>query len=213
MTIQTFAVGRFLANCYVVGCKQTGEAIIIDPGFDSNLEAEKIFNSIVENKLTPRLVVNTHGHPDHTCGNGLARERFRVPVLIHENDADMLGALGKSTTESFGFERFSPPADRLLRNGDVVSFGKKTLRVFHTPGHTRGSICLLGKKEIFTGDTLFAGSIGRTDFPEGSNTEMASSLRRIVILPDEVVAYPGHGAPTTIGEEKQSNPFMSQIGS
>ena len=208
MIVQMFTVGRFLTNCYVVGCEQTKESIIIDPGFDDQLEAERVFEFIDSNGLVLKLIVNTHGHPDHTCGNGIVKKTFHVPILIHEYDAYMVGKSSNKIAGFFGFEISSPPADMLLHNGDMVKFGKTTLKVIHTPGHSRGSISLLGEKEVFTGDTLFAGSIGRTDFPESSKSEMSRSLRKLANLPNHLVVYPGHGPMTTIAKEKRSNPFL-----
>jgi len=208
MIVQMFTVGRFLTNCYVVGCGQTKESIIIDPGFDDQLEAERVFEFINSNGLALKLIVNTHGHPDHTCGNGIVKKRFHVPILIHEYDAHMVGKSSNKIAGLFGFEISSPPTDVLLHNVDMVRFGKTTLKVIHTPGHSRGSISLLGEKEVFTGDTLFAGSIGRTDFPESSKSEMSRSLRKLANLPNHLVVYPGHGPMTTIAKEKRSNPFL-----
>lgn len=209
MMVQMFTVGRFLTNCYVAACEKTREAIIIDPGFDNRKEAEKIFEFANANALTLRFIVNTHGHPDHTCGNRMVKKIFAVPILIHEYDAYMLGENSKRIARFFGFESFSPPADMLLHNGDTIKFGKVTLKALHTPGHSRGSISLLSEKEIFTGDTLFAGSIGRTDFPESSEHDMMISLRnKLATLPDYFIVYPGHGPTTTVGEEKRSNPFL-----
>jgi len=208
MITQMFTVGKFFTNCYVVSCEQTKEAIIIDPGFDDRFEAEKIFNFIDENALAVKFVLNTHGHPDHTCGNGMVKEKFHVPLLIHEYDVHMLGRLGRKIAEFFDLEKYSPPADVLLRDGDLAKFGRITLKAIHTPGHSRGSISLLGEKEVFTGDTLFSGSIGRTDFPDSSEHDMNFSLKKLANLPDHLVVYPGHGPATTIGEEKRSNPFL-----
>jgi glyoxylase-like metal-dependent hydrolase (beta-lactamase superfamily II) len=208
MIVQMFTVGKFLTNCYVLCCEQTKEAIIIDPGFDDHFEAEKIFKFIDENALTLKFIVNTHGHPDHTCGNEMVKERFNVPILIHEYDAHTLGEKGKKIAEFLGFENSSPPADILLHDEELVKFGRTTLKVMHTPGHSRGGISLLGEKEVFTGDTLFASSIGRTDFPESSELDMRSSLRKLANLPNHFVVYPGHGPTTTIGEEKRGNPFL-----
>jgi hydroxyacylglutathione hydrolase len=208
MQVRQFTVGKLYTNCYLACCEQTKKAIIIDPGFDDRVEAERIFKSVEANSLTLKFIVNTHGHPDHTCGNGLVKERFNVPILIHEYDAHMLGRLGKITAEALGFESFSPQADRLLHDGDTVEFGETILKILHTPGHSRGGITLLGKKEAFTGDTLFAGSIGRTDFPESSESDMNSSLKKLASLSHNFVVYPGHGPTTTIGEEKKSNPFL-----
>jgi glyoxylase-like metal-dependent hydrolase (beta-lactamase superfamily II) len=206
-----FTVGKFYTNCFIIACKHTNDAIIVDPGFDDTAEAEKVLRFIEGNGLNLKMVVNTHGHPDHTCGNGIVKERFDTPILIHKLDAHMLGEIGGRIAGFFGFEKSSPPADKLLSDGDLLSFGKLTLRVMHTPGHSRGSISLLGEKEIFTGDTLFMGSIGRVDFPESSEQEMKLSLRKLATLPDNFAVYPGHGPATTIGEEKRTNPFMQWV--
>lgn len=211
MMVQMFTVGRLLTNCYVVGCEQTREAIIIDPGFDDRFEAERIFKFIDENFSTLKFIVNTHGHPDHTCGNGMVKERLHVPILIHEYDAYMLGESGKKIAEFFDFEIFSPPADILLHDRDLVKLGKMILKVIHTPGHSRGSVSLLGENEVFTGDTLFAGSIGRIDFPESSELDMKLSLRKLANLPNHFIVYPGHGPMTTISEEERGNPFLQRL--
>jgi len=208
MIVQLFTVGKFSTNCYAAVCEQTRESIIIDPGFDGVREAGRIFKFIDENSSTLKFIVNTHGHSDHTCGNGMINERYHSPILIHECDAHLLGEAGKQIAEFFGFQTFSPPAHVLLHDGDSVKFGKTNLKVIHTPGHSPGSISLLGENEIFTGDTLFAGSIGRTDFPESSENDMERSLKRLKCLPDCLVVYPGHGSITTLGEEKGSNPFL-----
>jgi glyoxylase-like metal-dependent hydrolase (beta-lactamase superfamily II) len=203
-----FTVGKLFTNCYIVACPETKEAIIIDPGFESVSEAEKVFKFIEEKALKPKFVVNTHGHPDHICGNGLVKGKFQTPILIHEKDAFMLGRLGRVIAKFAGFENSSPSADALLKDGDIISFGKINLKIMHTPGHSPGSISLVGKKEVFTGDTLFAGSIGRTDIPRGSVLDIKESLRKLACLPDDFKVYPGHGPTTTIGEEKRSNPFL-----
>jgi len=206
--VQTSVVGMFFTNCYVVACDKTKEAIIIDPGFSNDLEAERGFDFIDKNGLKPKFIVNTHGHPDHTCGNGMVKKRYHAPILIHEYDAHMLGEAGKKIAAFFGFENSSPEADALLHDEDLVKFGNLTFRVMHTPGHSRGGISLLGESECFTGDTLFEGSIGRTDFPESSEHDMVLSLKKLVCLPNNLVVYPGHGSRTTIGDEKRNNPFL-----
>lgn len=202
-----FTIGALSTNCYILSCENTKEAVIIDPGFNSNSEKEKIQKFIERQMLTLKFIVNTHGHPDHTCGNGIIKERFDVPILIHENDADMLGKKSQ-IFGLFGFQSFAPPADIMLNDGDIVKFGKTSIKVIHTPGHSRGSISLLGEKEVFVGDTLFLGSIGRTDFPESSEREMKNYLKKLRSLPEGYVVYPGHGPTTTIGEEKRNNPFL-----
>ena len=208
MIVKMFTVGAFSTNCYVVGCEQTREAILIDPGFDNSFEAERIFKFIDGNNLKLKFIVNTHGHLDHICGNGRAKEKYNVPILVHEYDAYMLGKIGKHMAIFLGFKGSSPPADVILRDGNLLEFGKIALKVMHTPGHSRGSISLIGAKEVFTGDALFCGSIGRTDFPDSSESDMQLSLKKLTYLPDNFVVYPGHGPPSTIGEEKKSNPFL-----
>jgi hydroxyacylglutathione hydrolase len=195
-------------NCYVTSCKETRETVIIDPGFDNQLEAKVVITFINDNGLKPKFIINTHGHPDHTSGNEVLKKRFHVPLSIHENDACMLDETSKSAARFSGFDYSLPPADILLHDEDSVKFGKVTLKVMHTPGHTAGSILLLGEKEVFSGDTLFAGSIGRVDLPEGSERDMRLSLKKLLRLPDHYVVYPGHGAATTMGEEKRVNPFL-----
>ncbi|MEM1551203.1 MAG: MBL fold metallo-hydrolase [Candidatus Bathyarchaeia archaeon] len=208
MIIKMFTVGKLFTNCYIVACQETTEAIIIDPGFDGIHEAEKIFKFIKGKALRPIYIVNTHGHSDHVCGNGIVKKQFHTPILVHEKDAFMLGTFGKVIAKFFGFNSSSPSADILLKDGDYVKFGKKALKVMHTPGHSPGSISLIGESEVFTGDTLFAGSIGRTDLPQSSKSDMKESLKKLANLPNSFKVYPGHGPTTTIGEEKQNNPFL-----
>jgi hydroxyacylglutathione hydrolase len=210
---RTFAVGMLSTNCYVVTCKDTHQATVIDPGFANQQEAEEVISYITRNGLELKFIVDTHGHPDHVCGNQPLKDRFHVPICIHEDDAYMLGESGRETARYFGFDCVSPPADILLHEGSYIKFGDVTLRVVHTPGHSFGSVVLLGETEVFTGDTLFAGSIGRTDFPASSDHKMQQSLRKLVRLPDYFVVYPGHGTATTMGEEKRVNPFLTSIGS
>jgi hydroxyacylglutathione hydrolase len=208
LMIKMFAVGMYLANCYIVHCKDTLQAAVIDPGFCSEEEARGIFAHIETNALEPRFIINTHGHPDHTCGNNILKNRLHIPICVHQDDAYMLGESGWDTARYFGFDSVSPVADILLHNGSYIKIGDVTLRVLHTPGHSFGSIVLLGETEVFTGDTLFAGSIGRTDFPGSSDREMQASLRKLLSLQDYFVVYPGHGPTTTMGEEKRVNPFL-----
>lgn len=189
MILKMFTFGMYLTNCYVVGCEETKEAIVIDPGFDRDREAEEVLRFIEQNGFNVKYIINTHGHPDHTAGNGIVKKATGAHILIHENDAIT--------------------ADRTLRDGDVIQVGCVKFVVLHTPGHSKGGISLLGEKVVFTGDTLFAGSIGRTDLPGASFGEIMRSIKtKLVTLPDSFKAYPGHGPPTTIGEEKKHNPFL-----
>ena len=208
LKVKMFEVGMLATNCYVANCTETKEAVVIDPGFGSQREVDEIESFIKENYLKLKYIVNTHGHPDHSCGNGLIKASFNVQICIHEADAYMLGESGRSVAKYFGYDCVSPAADILLREGDSVKFGNVNLKVLHSPGHSAGGILLLGEKEVFTGDTLFAGSIGRTDFPGSSERDMHLSLRKLLHLPDFFVAYPGHGPVTTVGEERRVNPFL-----
>jgi hydroxyacylglutathione hydrolase len=198
MRIQTFNVGMLSTNCYVVNCPETKEAIIIDPGFDAPHEAEQIIRYVDENTLKVKFIVNTHGHPDHISGDRILKRKYGVPICIHAYDVHCLNGLGENIA----------PANILLEDEGVLKFGKVTLKVMHTPGHTLGGISLVGEKLVFTGDTLFAGGIGRTDFAGGSDRDMKFSLEKLLRLPDNYVVYPGHGGVSTIGEEKRVNPFL-----
>jgi hydroxyacylglutathione hydrolase len=199
--IQTFKVGALSTNCYVAACQETQDAIIIDPGLDVPSEAEPIFRYVDEKALKVKFIVNTHGHPDHIRGDHLLKKKYSVPICIHAYDAHLIDALGGTIL----------PANIMLEDEDLIKFGKVTLRVMHTPGHTLGSISLVGEKIVFTGDTLFAGGIGRTDFPGGSDRDMRLSLGKLLRLPDNYVVYPGHGTTSVIGEEKQVNPFLQWL--
>lgn len=209
MIIKMLTVGALGTNCYIVGCSETKEALIIDPGFDREAEAHRVLREVGQRVLRVRYIVNTHGHPDHTSGNGVIKKATGAPILIHEYDAPMLTEAGRSLARLFGLRTGSSPADKMLHDGDVIQIGWVTFKVLHTPGHSKGSISLLGDDVVFTGDTLFAGSIGRYDLPGGSFQEIMLSIKkRLATMPDHVRVYPGHGPISTIGEEKRNNPFL-----
>jgi glyoxylase-like metal-dependent hydrolase (beta-lactamase superfamily II) len=199
MLIKTFAVGMLQTNCYVVSDEQTKEAAIIDPGIDYQQEATQINNYIEKNGLAVKFIINTHGHDDHIKGDDLFKKRYNVPLCYHSFEA--------RTIE--GISAVKKPDNALLEEDDTLIFGAQTLKVLHTPGHSRGGICLVGEKVVFTGDTLFAGSIGRMDFEGGSPKEMRASLEKLKRLPDELLVYPGHGEASSIGQEKKTNPFLT----
>lgn len=212
MLTKMFSVGSLYTNCYLTCCTKTGEALVIDPGFETDLEAKAVFKEAGQQKLRVRYIINTHGHLDHTAGNGIAKRLTGAPILIHEYDTPMLTDPTRNLSMAFGLRSISmPPADRTLRDGDIVRIGEATLRILHTPGHSRGSICILRPDAVFTGDTLFAGSIGRTDLPSSSYEEIMLSIRKLAELPDHTVIYPGHGPSSTIGEEKRHNPFLEKL--
>jgi glyoxylase-like metal-dependent hydrolase (beta-lactamase superfamily II) len=198
MLIETFTVGMLSTNCYVASSQQTKDAVIIDPGFDFSSEAQQIIDYIEQGELKVKLIVNTHGHSDHINGDSILQEKYNVPICIHKYDAASLEGLEK--------EKFP---NILLEDGSLIGFGDESLKVLHTPGHTPGSVCLIGERLVFTGDTLFAGGIGRTDFPGGSVSEMQRSLQKLMLLPDNFLIYPGHGAASIMGEEKRVNPFLN----
>ena len=203
MLVETFSVGLLSTNCYVVNSHETKDAIIIDPGIEMPTEAQQIFDYITEGSLKVKLIVNTHGHQDHIGGDAIFQAKYNVPIYIHRLDAVSLEDL----------EKDSYPAAVLLNEGNEIVFGNELLRVVHTPGHTPGSICLVGERVAFTGDTLFAGGIGRTDFVGGSDREMEVSLQKLMSLPDNLLIYPGHGPTSIMGEEKRVNPFLVGEGS
>jgi len=184
---------------------------MIDPGFEELKDAYFIFSFINKKELKLKLIIDTHGHPDHVCGNEIVQKKFSVPIAVHEADAFMFGETGTKVANFFGFKHTSPLPDVLLHDGEFLKFGETVLRVIHTPGHSPGSVVLVGEKEIFSGDTLFEGSIGRTDFPWSSEAEMMLSLKKLSCLPDDFVVYPGHGSVAILGQEKRFNPFMQQI--
>jgi len=207
--VELFTVGPLFTNCYLVYCPQSKEAIVIDPGFGTAREAENFLKKILQMELSLKYIVNTHGHPDHTSGNGFLKEKTSASILIHRLDASKLGEARKVLYESLGFKLYSPPADAFIDEGDIIKFGNASLKVIHTPGHSKGSVSLVGENCIFSGDTLFAGSIGRYDLPDSSYEEIMNSLRKkILALPDNFIVYPGHGPITTIGEERRNNPFL-----
>ena len=199
MLIETFTVGMLSTNCYLASSKETKEAILIDPGLDFSGEAKPIIDHITIGKLKVKNIVNTHGHDDHIKANALFQQKLNVPICIHPFDAHFIEATEKGTF----------PANVMLEEGSLVKFGNETLKVMHTPGHTPGSICLVGERLVFTGDTLFAGSIGRTDFPGGSMNDMRLSLKKLTSLSDNLLVYPGHGETSMIREEKRMNPFLN----
>ena len=197
--IEMFTVGMLSTNCYIASCQDTNEAIIIDPGLDYESEAQPILDYIEQAQLKIKFIVNTHGHSDHIKGDEIFQKKFDVPICIHKLDSYFLESIQTN----------SAATNVLLEEGNLVKFGKETLNVLHTPGHTRGCICLVGEHLVFTGDTLFAGGIGRTDFAEGSVTDMNRSLQKLEELPDSMLVYPGHGETSMIGEEKRVNPFLN----
>ena len=205
MLIKCIVVGMIGSNCYIVGCEKTKQAVVVDPGG----EGQKILKYIKEQGLEVKYVINTHGHVDHIAANEEIREATGAKVLIHELDAPMLVSSEHNFSQFVGHEVTLKPADQLLTDGDTIEFGDIKLKVLHTPGHTRGGMCLAAEGVVFTGDTLFNASIGRTDFPGGNYEAIINSIKtKLMSMPDETAVYPGHMGDSTIGYERKQNPFL-----
>lgn len=205
MILESLEVGPIMANCYILGCEETKEAAVIDPGGD----ADRILQALARLGLTVKLIINTHGHFDHVGANKQMKAATGAPILIHEKDAPMLGHLSSSAA-SFGLSvDNSPTPDQMPGDGDTLTFGNISLKVIHLPGHSPGGIALQTGDSVFVGDTLFSGSIGRTDLPGGDYNQLIASVRlKLFSLPDDTKVYCGHGPATSIGREKRYNPFF-----
>lgn len=212
MIIKQVKVGFMDVFCYILGCKDTRKGLLIDPAG----EEERIVETARAWDLTIESVVNTHGHPDHTCGNRKIVELTGAKIYMHTLDDQLFNTReGQSMATGMGFEP-SPPADVVVEDGDTIPFGQKQLTVLHTPGHTPGGICLHGDNNLFTGDTLFVGAVGRTDLPGGSLETLLQSIKeKILCLPDDTIIWPGHnygGSPTsTIAQEKKHNIYITDF--
>jgi glyoxylase-like metal-dependent hydrolase (beta-lactamase superfamily II) len=202
-TIERLVVGALATNCYIL--KSGDELAVVDPGGDADL----ILAKAAELGGTVKLVIDTHGHIDHIGANRAVVAATGAELLVHELDAPMLTGPDRNLSLLIGAAVDSPVATRRLREGDEVKVGEDGMTVVHTPGHTPGGICLLGDGFAFTGDTLFVDSIGRTDFPGGSDREMQRSLSRLqTLLSRDIMLYPGHGEPGTFGRALLVNPFL-----
>ncbi len=207
MKVKKVVVGIFEVNCYILWDEKDKEAIGVDPGE----EGERIIEVIRKDSLKIRSIVNTHTHIDHIGANDFLREKTEAPLLVHSADVFLLQNAELNLSTLTGKDRSFGLPDRVLEEGDEIRVGGFSLRILHTAGHTPGSICLYGDNKLFSGDTLFAGGIGRTDLAGGNHKELQKSIKdKILTLPDEVVVYPGHGPSTTVGKERKCNLFISQ---
>lgn len=203
--IECRAVGAMGANCYIVSCPETKKAAVIDPGADS----VGLKQWIREKGVQVEYILLTHGHFDHIGAVDDLRKAYQAKVGIHKDDASMLTSGAHNLSRMLGRSLDFEPADSILEDGQVIQVGSLTLTVIATPGHTLGGVCFLTTEGLLSGDTLFDGSIGRTDFPGGSYEGLLESVKKkLLVLPEETLVYPGHGPETTIGREKRSNPFL-----
>jgi glyoxylase-like metal-dependent hydrolase (beta-lactamase superfamily II) len=206
MKYKEVVVGALETNCYLVYCEETLQCAVVDPG----AEPERIFLEIAEAELKPVVIINTHGHVDHIGANRDMKDHFGVPLYIHAADSPMLGKIQQLELSLFLGAKDSPPADHLMSDGEEIKIGNSVLRVLHTPGHSPGSVSLLGDGFLLSGDTLFFEGVGRTDLPGGSQKQLEQSLReKVMTLPDETVILPGHGPLTSVGQERVNNPFIT----
>lgn len=204
--IEGRAVGVMGANCYLFACAETQKAVLIDPG----AEGKKLFQWVSGKGLTVEYILLTHGHVDHIGAVDELRALLGdVVVGIHAGDAEMLTDGRKNLSSYFGPSVVQREADVLLHDGQEIIIGNEKIKVISTPGHSPGSICFLTSEGLVSGDTLFAGSIGRTDFPGGSLEQLLKGVEeKLLVLPEETMVFPGHGETTQIGKEKRDNPFL-----
>jgi glyoxylase-like metal-dependent hydrolase (beta-lactamase superfamily II) len=215
MILETRAVGPFMKNGFVLGCERTGDAVLIDPGD----EVDELLAFAARRTLAIRHILLTHAHVDHVTGVAAAKRALEAPVHLHRDDL-FIYERAVETGRLFGLSvEPQPPVDRFYGPDDVITFGDFEVRPHHTPGHCPGGVCLqVGKKDeaghgkdLFVGDTLFAGSIGRTDLPGGDHATLIRSIRTVLFaFGDDARVYPGHGPATTIGQERRTNPFLQQ---
>ncbi len=207
MQLMRIVVGPLQVNCYIAFDEKTKEAIVIDPGDD----APKILYAIKDKGLKVKYIVNTHAHFDHVGANQEVRDATGAELLIHQEDDKLLGNT-EMQARMFGMTAAkSPKADRYVKHGDILTAGGVSLKVLHTPGHSGGGISLYGNGVVFTGDSLFASSIGRTDLFGGDLVALISGIKQnLMTLPDDTIVLSGHGPDSTIGEERRENPFLNK---
>ena len=208
MIIRGFEIGPFGTNCYIVGSESTGEGMIIDPAADPDF----IMKQVKKLNLDIKIIVATHSHPDHLMALGAVKKATGAAFAMHGDEPSGKRAAGASRMISLmvGSPVETPPdPDIVLKDGDIIEVGDLKFTVLHTPGHSPGGICLYGNGVVFVGDTLFNLSVGRSDFPGCSHEVLIDSIqRKLMVMPDDTIVYPGHGPKTTIGDERRHNPFL-----
>ncbi len=207
MLIKKIIVGPLENNCYIIGNDNTRDAFIVDPGD----EPDRIFELILENKLKINFIVCTHAHFDHVGAVPEIKEQTDAKILLHNEDLELYKNIEKQAI-LWGYEvEPLPPPDIIVSEGDRLSVGNLVFEILHTPGHSPGAISIYGEGILITGDTLFAGSVGRTDLYGGDIRKLKNSFKRLMALPDDTKVLPGHGPETTIGEEKINNFFLYEL--
>lgn len=209
MILRTLVVGPLSENTYIVGSETSKECIVIDPG----AEGELVLKEIQAHGLKVKYIIITHGHFDHTAALATIKKATNAPFGIHENDVPLIQGGGSWARSIIAGYREPPHPDFYLHEGDAFEIGERKFQIIETAGHTPGSICLYGHGLLFTGDTLFQGTIGRYDFPGSDGHLLVKNIKtRLLVLPEDTQVLPGHGPHSTIGDEKRWNPFLSERG-
>ena len=206
MILERVVVGSFGANCYILGDEKTKEAVIVDPGQDG----KSILATVNKHNLNVKYIILTHAHGDHIGALDVVKSETKAPIYIHGDDEGMLKDKNRNFTSMMGGKAIEMGPDELLNDGDVLKIGDIELTIIHTPGHSRGGICIHTGDTLISGDTLFAGSIGRTDLEGGDYGQLIQAVKqKLLPLDDSTKVLPGHGPSSTIGRERQSNPFLT----
>ncbi|QQK07800.1 MBL fold metallo-hydrolase [Miniphocaeibacter halophilus] len=202
MEIIKYVTRSLVENVYIV--VENENCFIIDPGYDFN----GIKNILEERNLKPKFIILTHGHADHIGSVEELKKLYNIPIYAHIEEKDLLNSPELNLSSQM-YGDISLEADHYVKEGDIINFENNELKIIHTPGHTQGGMCILMDGHIFTGDTIFAGSVGRTDLPTSNFEELKKSLNKLMLLDDDLIIHPGHNSDSTIGRERISNPFIS----